>query len=98
MIAQAVLYRENDDQIPLKVSSKLVRARALVATSLDVSYRFDTPQPKGVEILASTGESRKHGTKSRYFPRSLYPQRAFFGTARSYLLISISQGLQKAKI
>ncbi|PSO61040.1 MAG: hypothetical protein BRC36_12680 [Cyanobacteria bacterium QH_2_48_84] len=30
----------------------------------------DTPQPKGVGILASTGESRKHGTKSRYFPRS----------------------------
>ncbi|PSO68220.1 MAG: hypothetical protein BRC38_01915 [Cyanobacteria bacterium QH_6_48_35] len=32
--------------------------------------RIDTPQPKGVGILASTGESRKHGTKSRYFPRS----------------------------
>ncbi|PSO75886.1 MAG: hypothetical protein BRC37_04425 [Cyanobacteria bacterium QH_3_48_40] len=31
---------------------------------------IDTPQPKGVGILASTGESRKHGTKSRYFPRS----------------------------
>ncbi|PSP22736.1 MAG: hypothetical protein BRC52_03800 [Cyanobacteria bacterium SW_5_48_44] len=45
--------------------------KVFVATDLNLYYDpLDTPQPKGVGILASTGESRKHGTKSRYFPRS----------------------------
>ena len=60
-----------------------------------VARHFDTPQPKGVGILASTGESRKHGTESRHFPRSLYPQRAFFGTARPYLEVTRSQSFLK---
>ena len=45
----------------------------------------DTPQPKGVGILASTGESRKHGTKSRYFPRSQNRSASFFGDSPSLL-------------
>ena len=46
---------------------------------------IDTPQPKGVGILASTGESRKHGTKSRYFPRSQNRSASFFGDSPSLL-------------
>ena len=53
------------------------------------------PSLKGVGILASTGESRKHGTKSRYFPRALYPQQAFFGIAHPYLEVIRSQGFLK---
>ena len=41
------------------------------------------------------GESRKHGTEARHFPRSLYPQRAFFGIAHPYLELTISQGFLK---
>ena len=46
---------------------------------------IDTPQPKGVGILASTGESRKHGTKSRYFPRSQNRSASFFRDSPSLL-------------
>ena len=45
----------------------------------------DTPQPKGVGILASTGESRKHETKSRYFPRSQNRSASFFRDSPSLL-------------
>ncbi|PSP09476.1 MAG: hypothetical protein BRC56_01615 [Cyanobacteria bacterium SW_9_47_5] len=52
-------------------------------------------------ILASTGESRKHGTKSRYFPRSQNlktAQRAFLGIAHPYLeLILYITGLPKGR-
>jgi hypothetical protein len=68
----------------------MIKALALLARGTGLSgcaglFGIDTPQPKGVGILASTGESRKHGTKSRYFPRSQNRSASFFRDSPSLL-------------